>query len=182
MVWSRQRKHPSALAFFDLKQAFYRVIRQTLVPTPCGSADKAFQALLYDLGVPHTAMAELVSHLEGMAVIADAKASPHLVARTADLFRGSWFRLQGETALQLTRRGTRPGDPLADLLFAYSFAACARAIEEALDRSGLATRLPIVVEAPPWHSWTAARSEIWLRAQSQRWRSSPTRPPQRVCS
>ncbi|CAE7717956.1 abcF4 [Symbiodinium sp. CCMP2592] len=152
-VWARHRKQPAAVAFFDLKSAFYRIIRQTLVPTAQEPDDAAFLALIRDLGVPPDAVQELVQHLNSMAVLSEAEVSPHLIQQTADLFRGSWFKLQGDSPLVLTRRGTRPGDPAADLLFAYSFAACCKAIDQALADKGLATAIPLVTAQPPWHTW-----------------------------
>eukprot|EP00439_Symbiodinium_sp_Y106_P068918 s5318_g11.t1 len=93
-----------------------------------------------------------------MSVMAEADVTPHLVQQAADLFRGTWFHLQSDITLILTRRGTRPGDPAADLLFAYSFAACCHAIERTLESRGLSTFLPAAIGQPPWHSWSPPQS------------------------
>ena len=153
-MWARQKRMSTSLTFFDLKSAYYRVVRQTLFSAPEGREFDCLQSLLVDLGVPAEAFQELVGHLNNMAVLADANVSAHLSAQVADLFRGSWFRLQGGTAVLLTKRGTRPGDPLADLLFAYSFAACCKAIDTALLKEGLHTTMPGPMDEPPWQGWS----------------------------
>ena len=141
---AQQRKQVSSLTFFDVKAAFYRVIRQALLKAAPDSGDNEFLEVLYDLGVPGDALPELVSHLQNMAVLAESGVGPHMQAQVSDLFQGSWFRMDGAGPLVATRRGTRPGDPLADLLFAFSFTAYLRSAEGALRAKGLSTQL----EAP----------------------------------
>ncbi|CAE7354823.1 HERC4 [Symbiodinium microadriaticum] len=131
-----------ALTYFDVKAAFYKVIRQSLVRTNEDVSDAGFLAVLYDLGVPDAALPELVRHLRSMETLATAGACQHLQSQVSDLFRGSWFRMDHTGPLVATRRGTRPGDPLADLLFAFAFSAYLRSAEEALRRSDLQTFVP----------------------------------------
>ena len=132
-----------ALTYYDVKSAFYRVIRQAFLPTPTDTLDDAgFLRLIHDLDVPPAALSELVDHLRNMTVLAEAQVSEHLQSQVADLFRGSWFRLDAGGPLVATFRGTRPGDPLADMLFAFSFAAYLRSAEQALQAAGVATYSP----------------------------------------
>ena len=79
--------------------------------------------------MPDEALSELVCHPQAAAHVAESGASGHLTALVTDLLRGTWFRLDGAAAaaaLVLTERGSRPGDPLTDLLFAFSFSAYIR--------------------------------------------------------
>ncbi|CAE7258989.1 Herc2 [Symbiodinium sp. KB8] len=152
--WAWSQKRPSALTYFDLKTAFYRVIRQSIVTTNGEATDARFLALLHDLGVPDQALPELARHLYNLSVLQDVAVSGYNIARVADLFRGSWFRLQLDSAIVLTRRGSRPGDPLADLLFAFSFTALCRSIETRLSQCGVATFVPTCAAPPPWLHWS----------------------------
>ncbi|CAE7326979.1 unnamed protein product [Symbiodinium sp. KB8] len=152
--WAWSQKRPSALTYFDLKTAFYRVIRQSIVTTNEEAMDSRFLALLHDLGVPDQALPELARHLYNLSVLKEAAVSEYNIARVADLFRGSWFRLQLDSAIVLTRRGSRPGDPLADLLFAFSFTALCRSIETRLAQHGVATFVPTCEAFPPWLHWS----------------------------
>ena len=139
-----------AITYFDVKSAFYRVIRQVLFPSHARENDADFLALLHGIGVPSSALPELAQHLQQMAVLADANVPEHVMSQTADLFRGSWFRLDACGPLVATLRGTRPGDPLADLLFAFTFGAYLRGAEKALCQGGLQTRNPPFQGATIW--------------------------------
>ena len=142
------RKRGWAVAFFDVRAAFYRVIRQTLAAV--GEAEWAFRKLLHGLGVPPEALSELADKLSAMSVIPDAGAPEHLCAILSDALQGTWFRLDQGFVMTYTRKGTRPGDCLADILFAFSFSAYTRAADQALRQAKLDTATPSVSSAPPW--------------------------------
>ena len=140
-----------AITYFDVKSAFYRVIRQVLFPSHARENDADFLALLHGIGVPNSALPELAQHLQQMAVLADAKVPEHVMSQTADLFRGSWFRLDACGPLVATLRGTRPGDPLADFIVRILFfGAYLRCAESALRQGGLQTRNPPFQGASIW--------------------------------
>ncbi|CAE7894492.1 Upf1, partial [Symbiodinium microadriaticum] len=141
------RKRGWAVAFFDVRAAFYRVIRQTLAAV--GEAEWAFRKLLHGLGVPPEALSELADKLSAMSVIPDAGAPEHLCAILSDALQGTWFRLDQGFVMTYTRKGTRPGDCLADILFAFSFSAYTRAADQALRQAKLDTATPSVSSAPP---------------------------------
>ncbi|CAE7794330.1 unnamed protein product, partial [Symbiodinium sp. CCMP2456] len=136
-AWAKHQGLKSGLLFFDVKAAFYKVVRQALVQTE--PDDAGLICLLQDLGVPGDALPELAQKLQAAAYIAEAGASPHLQAQITDLLRGTWFRLDGSASLAVTARGSLPGDPLADILFSFSFAAYLKGAEQALAARGLAT-------------------------------------------
>ena len=92
--------------------------------------------------VPDEALPELAKHLHTIAALPHACSDEHLNAQISDLFRGCWFRLDRSGPLVLTRKGTRPGDPLADLLFGFLFSAFLRSAENALASQGLETFVP----------------------------------------
>ncbi|CAE7197699.1 unnamed protein product [Symbiodinium sp. CCMP2592] len=139
---AQHRRYASALTFFDVKAAFYRVVRQSLLPTAQGVTDAGFLQVLHSLGVPDHALPELTTHLSAMATLQEAGVSQFTQAQISDLFRGSWFRLDASGPLVATRKGTRPGDPLADMLFAFSFAAYLRSAHQALQAAQVETWVP----------------------------------------
>ena len=149
--WAMRRSHTTAITFYDIKAAYYRVLRQTLLQSP--GDDRALLRLLHKAGIPSEALPELHAHLANMALLAEANVSVHMQSVIADLFRGSWFRLEPETLLTATHRGSRPGDPLADLLFGFCLAGYLRSVEETLVARRLSTPVPEVPAAAPWHSW-----------------------------
>ena len=139
---THHRRRVCSATFFDIKTAFYQVVRQALIPTAAGATDTKLLSLLYSLRVPDAAIDELVCHLRTIAALPHACDDAHLTGQIADLFRGSWFRLDGASPLVHTRKGTRPGDPLADLLFGFLFAAYLKSAEQALMDRDLATYVP----------------------------------------
>ena len=75
-------------------------------------------------------------------------ASSHVIAAVQDLFRGTWFRLAGFPDLTVTRRGSRPGDPTADLLFGFTLSALARSVHCCLASQDLLPDVPCLPERP----------------------------------
>ena len=85
-----------------------------------------------------------------MSLLSEAGVNDHTVAVVADLFRGTWFRLESSDVLTGTRRGTRPGDPLEDLLFGFSFSGYLHIANLALAAKGLSTSVADALPPPPW--------------------------------
>ena len=139
---------PWALIFFDVKSAFYRVVRQLLLPV--GDSDQALLELFHRLRLPPAALSELKAHLEGLATVPRSGCGEHLQRIATDVLQGTWFRLDKDVALTLTHCGTRPGDGLADLFFGFAFSAYLRAADEALSAAGLATPMPVPRDTEPW--------------------------------
>ena len=128
------------LVFFDVKAAYYQIVRETL--TRAAPDDRVICALMHRLRVPAAAMTELSDHLQRLNHIADFGGSAHLEAVVEELFVGTWFRLDRHCELVYTSAGVRPGDPLADILFALSFSAYIRSVEQSLAERHLSTVLP----------------------------------------
>ncbi|CAE7942908.1 unnamed protein product, partial [Symbiodinium necroappetens] len=139
---------PWALIFFDVKSAFYRVVRQLLLPV--GDSDQALLELFHRLRLPPASLSELKAHLESLATVSKSGCGEHLQRVATDVLQGTWFRLDKDAALTLTHCGTRPGDGLADLFFGFAFSAYLRAADEALLAAGLATPMPAPNGTEPW--------------------------------
>ena len=142
------RRHAWSRTFFDVRAAYYRVLRQILVRT--GDQEWALRKLLHELGVPPQALHELAQKMDGIGILADAGVPEHLCHLLADAMQGTWFRIDCGTALTLTRRGVRPGDCLADVLFSFTFSAYLASTGEALRRAGVCTDMPQVNARSPW--------------------------------
>ena len=147
----QKRRLPWAITFYDLQAAFYRVVRETLVPSQ--QDDAALRSLLHRIGIPSVALEELAGQLRKIAALPSMGASPHLVRLIQDLFHATWFRMDFDDVLTCTSRGTRPGDPTADILFSLSFAAFIRQTEQTLRERGLEA-LPLPSAAT--HPWAQA--------------------------
>ncbi|CAE7561232.1 CFDP2 [Symbiodinium sp. CCMP2456] len=139
-----------ALVFYDVRAAYYQVVRETLTGDELD--DRVLLQLFARLGVPASAYGELRDHLSRLAFLADCGCSAHAVALAKEVFTGTWFRLDQHAPLVATAAGVRPGDPLADIMFAMSFSAYVRSVQEALGQRSLHTDLPASACQPPWHA------------------------------
>ena len=144
---SVQGHHPG-IVFYDVRAAYYQVLRECL--TGATLEDKVLLRLFTRLGVPAEAFEELHVQLSRLAILADSGCTPHTVELLKEVFTGTWFRLDQSAPLVSTAAGVRPGDPLADVLFAISFSAYARSVQEAIATAGLTTNLPPGQRAAPW--------------------------------
>ena len=103
------QKKSCAVLFFDLKSAFYRAQRSTVVHDQLGYGDD-----VHDEDVAVSTLNE-ASALEGLGV------HPTLQCVIQELFSQTWCTVQtsgnADTDLLRSTRGTRPGDPVADLAF-----------------------------------------------------------------
>ena len=139
-----------SLVFYDLQAAFYRVVRETLFASE--HSDAALRSLIHQLGLPPQAMEELVRQLRNIAVLPQYGASPHLEALVHDMLHATWFRVELCDWITLTHKGTRPGDPAADVLFSLVFAALIRTLMPLLETKGLAPSLSQTGAPPQWAS------------------------------
>eukprot|EP00435_Cladocopium_sp_Y103_P075451 s29_g58.t1 len=106
-------KLPTAVIFFDLRAAFYSVLRQSLTSVPqeqsvFHKAMEAFQVNPADLQA-WLSVVQTDNALPG--------ATKHLQYIINDTMTCTHFAVEGLDAYCHTTRGTRPGDPLGDILF-----------------------------------------------------------------
>ena len=111
--WYKKRKLTSAVVFFDLRAAFYSVLRQALVahdmdPTSLITA-------LGRMGVPSQVVDNWLHQAAQDHALIDA--SLHVEKLIQDCMVNTFFTIDGVPGVCKTTRGTRPGDPLGDLLF-----------------------------------------------------------------
>ena len=103
----RMRSH-WGFVLFDIRAAFYRVVRQMVAEVP--ETDEHICRLVRSLGLPDSALSELHAKLRSLSEIAQAGATPHVHALVTDVLQGTFFRMDSDHLTQMTKRGTRPGD------------------------------------------------------------------------
>ena len=141
-------RKPALLLFVDIKSAFYALVREVVVGAIRAESDEPLLRLFHRIGVPPAALQELGLQLQRLCVLAEAEGSSHLHQLTADLFQGTWFRLELLEPITATARGSRPGDPAASVVFSLGFAAYLRAATAALNTADLLPRLPTLQGVP----------------------------------
>ena len=102
-------KNSTAIIFFDLKAAFYRAQRSTVVKDQLGYGE--------DQGDEDVA----IDTLNHPAALTELQVHPNLQATIQELFSGTWNTVRAagghDNPPMQSTRGTRPGDPVADLAF-----------------------------------------------------------------
>ena len=110
-----QQRWPNGTLFVDATAAYYRVLRESLF-CPVND-DQELCSILRALGVSPELFHEVLRWAEDSALL--GAVSPHAQRVIRSFMVASFFRVEGSCGYTLTRAGSRPGDALADLLFAF---------------------------------------------------------------
>ena len=105
--------------FVDIKEAFYRVLRQQAIHSDC--SDENIMAFLRRMQIDNVHIQDVATLIEHGPAIDDLGLRPHLSQMISELHRDTWFIMQNDECPVLTCRGTRPGDSFADVLWSLAF-------------------------------------------------------------
>ena len=133
--YNHSRRLPWGIIFVDVQAAFYRVIRQALMPHY--DDDTELLKVFHRMGLPAAAIQALLEQLQQLAILPSLRTSNQVVAMVQDIMRATWFRVDTHSILTLTSCGTRPGDPAADMLFALAFGEYLKSLQRAIRQAGL---------------------------------------------
>ena len=137
-----------AILFVDIRQAFYRLLREHIVATKV--LDDTVMRLFETLKLPHEAFAEFAEELKAEAAMETAQASPFVCAHVQEALHGTWFKLMGSDRISQTKRGSRPGDNMADLLFAFAFRRILSKVVAQLEAEGCSMEVESLGVAHPY--------------------------------
>ena len=112
-AWCRTKNCPSAILFFDFSAAFYSVIRQAIVQIP--DSEQALTRVLLHMGMTEADIDSLLMSTQTDEALRGLQ--PHLRHILADMLTNTHFPIRHLEEVCITHRGTRPGDPVADILF-----------------------------------------------------------------
>ena len=129
-----------ALLFIDYRTAYYAALRELIMPMRGGT--EAAEEAIAGMTLPPALVELLKRNLEQPSLLEQlAEARPeagHLVDQLVDVHTNTWFCVQHAPGPAVTRRGTRPGDSLADVLFGVLLAPVLDEVGEGLEEAGLA--------------------------------------------
>eukprot|EP00438_Fugacium_kawagutii_P003418 Skav211332 [mRNA] locus=scaffold3120:141185:146842:- [translate_table: standard] len=155
----------SGLLFLDLTQAFHRLVRELVVGV---GAEQNVIDVLFGLACENGDVASVGRKMQTSKLLASLGVSPLLCQLLADIHHGTWYTLKHHFDLVVTRRGTRPGSPLADIIFHVLMLDVAEELRTWLasdaELQSIAKECDIVIEpilwsddlAIPWASRTAS--------------------------
>ena len=131
---------PCAVLFLDIKNAFYRLFRQQLTKT--GVLTRSVEELFISLQLPEEAYLEFCANLQGPTATEDIDTPRFLQAQVRELLNTTWFVVSGSEAFTEARKGSRPGDSVADLLFTIAFRHLLNKVRIALLERGVLLEVP----------------------------------------
>eukprot|EP00438_Fugacium_kawagutii_P010579 Skav233132 [mRNA] locus=scaffold792:175507:180444:- [translate_table: standard] len=136
-----RQKHSVGLAFLDLQEAFYRIVRPLVLGTPYRDQDIAL--LAQRMKMPATILHDLYELLRQDSAIDQSALPVHCRNYLRSLHTDTWFSVQGRGAVITTQAGTRPGDSFADVIFGYMMAVVLKKFEHELHTQGLISEVPM---------------------------------------
>ena len=139
--WQRKTRKPCSIVFLDTRSAYYRVVRQFAYgDADADSIDSHTQRVMKHFDLPNSDWYELLEMVKTGGLMATANIGAHLRALIADCQHFSWFttRFSNGTKVCHTSAGSRPGESLADSIYAFILHKVmtrikAEALEENLD-------------------------------------------------
>ena len=144
---SMGRKQSQGLVFVDFKSAFYSVAKDLLVHHK-RSTDE-FQQLCQTMNIPESAKQAFATNLATADTIWKSTHSEGAAAMVAASLRRTWFLVPWGQNVMAPRTGSRPGDPLADLLFTTIMTEMLTQIHERAEQCGIWDQyVPAEVAAP----------------------------------
>ena len=117
LSWSRGNNVSCGILFVDLQAAFYSVLRSSLFSGEFHDDEICFA--MKQLGITPKEWQDIKQCVtqDDATVGVDA----HHAGMLRDMFSGTHFTMHGLNDKVATMRGTRPGDPVADILFNMAF-------------------------------------------------------------
>lgn len=144
----RRQNLSMGVLFIDIRQAFYRLVRQHIVSD--GPLDETTTSIFKTLDLPHEAFQEFAAELHGATAMDTAGVPEFLKQHVAESLNSTWFRLKDSSDISLTRKGSRPGDNMADLLFTFAFRKIMMRILDIVEAEGISMSFQGCGEAHPF--------------------------------
>ena len=141
-AWAAREKRSFCVLFVDVASAYYKAVRPFIVEGDF--SDEAVARLFQTNGWQPALLHEFLAALKDPSAFEQAKVSPHLRFQVRACLQSTWFALRHiPGTLTHTGQGTRPGNPLADLLFAFLFSRVTSELHLQLDLAGLLDQFPL---------------------------------------
>ena len=96
---------------------FYSVAKQFLVG--CKEPATEIQDLCHRLRIPDSARQAFLDHVMHLDLLSKATGSSTITDSIAATLKSTWFAIENGQQIQAPTTGSRPGDPLADVLYGF---------------------------------------------------------------
>ena len=120
-----QHKHrrSSAILFVDARSAYYCVIRQLVYGSVAGEEDATMHRIMRHFNLPRETWKDLLQTIQDGGLLRQHGFTDHVRHVAKDLHDASFFVTRFSTGASVveTQLGSRPGESIADLIFAWIF-------------------------------------------------------------
>ena len=137
LLGADKRSKSTCTIFLDVSTAYYRVIRELVVHQT--TTDEALAQILHRFGLPEEEFARLWRHLQTPDILTSIGTDPRHKAILDELLSSTWFTVMGEPEITATRAGSRPGDNLADVVYAFVYSRLLEHLRLSLEHEGYQT-------------------------------------------
>ena len=124
-----------AIIFMDIRSAFYSVVKQFLTGKCLTQEDLA--AVFLKLKLPQTAWHQFHENVQEPNLAARITDSKHAQANIRSMLCSTWFAIPDAPGIKAPQTGSRPGDPLADVVFSMLMTRVLETIEMRLNDADL---------------------------------------------
>ena len=100
--------------------------------------------------LPSDSFQQFAKEIEQARALQSSGMSAFMEAHLTEVLQNTWFALPGDSTLSRTRKGTWPGDNLADMLFSFVFAKLISRIVTSLEDDGVTFQYHGCDEAHPF--------------------------------
>ena len=141
-AWAHQCNRSLCVLFLDVSSAYYRTCKEFILGDDM--TDEHIAKLFAQNGWSPALLHEFIATLQEPGSLHQAGVSQHHQAQIRSCLISTWFSLrQHSNTLTSTTKGTRPGDPLADLLFAFLFSRFLHAMQSKAELANLLDFFPV---------------------------------------
>ena len=147
-IWSLARSmHKSAgTLYVDVVGAFDVVLRELLFGCPPGAeiTDLRIAATLKQLGFTPNELHEVVSIIPEINYLSSVGVPERIAEAIGESHMDTWFLVQGSAQHTLARTGSKPGDPLGDLLYNYLMFKVRAEVDDELVKNAILQPVPVL--------------------------------------
>ena len=130
-----------ACVFIDINSAYYRLFRPALLRDI--QTDEDLAAFFRHHGLSSQSYQTFMHLMHQPDAFATAQVPDHLRWIISDVLNATWFSMADRPTVVHTTRGSRPGSPLADMLFAFLLAEIQSHAKARLVELGVFRQLPL---------------------------------------
>ena len=126
--------------FLDIQAAYYRLLRQHSIDSDF--TDESLALFLKRMGISDLSIPDLAEILQNPNALDELQCPQHLKRVVSALHQSTWWRLDFDSTLVRTERGTRPGDGFADVIWQLCFSRFLHKVDSCLQSLGIQCALP----------------------------------------